>query len=286
VKTASPITAVVLALGLGSVAAYAGEIETEHLFAFLVGTDVGDLGDREIEGGTTARVGKPAGFYSALSQTLSLEYTPTQNLRLEATAAAARHDIVGVPQLDDRRQTAFEGLSFEMRYRLLDRANAPFGLAIKAEPHWGRIDETSGEPADRYGVDLVLAADKEIVPNRVVAAFNLLYLPEILRSGITGAWSREATIGAATALMAQVRSGIFVGAEARYLRSYEGLGLDRFEGHALFLGPTVHAKLSERSWMTLGWSFQVAGRSVEDTGSLDLTNFERHQAILKFGVNF
>jgi hypothetical protein len=284
--TVSPITAVVLAFGVGSVAAHAGGIETEHLFGFTIGTDVGDVGEKEIEGGTAARVGKRSGSYSALSQTLSLEYTPTQNLRLEVTAAGAHHDIVGVPQLDDRRRPAFDGLSFDMRYRLLDRAHAPFGLTINAEPHWGRVDETSGEPVDRYGVDLTLAADKEIVPDRIVAAFNLLYMPEISRSRISGIWSREATVGVATALMAQVRPGIFVGTEARYLRSYEGLGLDRFEGHALFLGPTVFARLSERAWIALAWSFQVAGRSVEDKSSLDLTNFERHQAILKFGVSF
>jgi len=145
---------------------------------------------------------------------------------------------------------------------------------------------TSGAPVDRHGVDLTLAADKELVPNRIVGAFNLLYTPEVSRSRIDGTWSRESTVGVATALMVQIRPGIFVGAEARYLRSYEGLGLDRFEGHALFFGPTVYAKLSARSWIALAWSAQVAGRSVDETGALDLVNFERHQATLKFGVTF
>jgi hypothetical protein len=86
--------------------------------------------------------------------------------------------------------------------------------------------------------------------------------------------------------MAQVRPGIFVGAEARYLRRYEGLGLDRFAGHALFIGPTIYANLSEHSWVALAWSTQVAGRSVDDPGRLDLTNFERHQARVLFGFTF
>ena len=30
-----------------------------------------------------------------------------------------------------------------MRYRILDRAHASFGLMIDAEPHWGRVDEVS-----------------------------------------------------------------------------------------------------------------------------------------------
>jgi hypothetical protein len=276
----------VVAFSLGSNVAIAGQIDTEHLFGFTIGTDIGDVGEKEIEAGTTTRLGKRSGSYTALSQTLSFEYTPTPNLRLEATAAGAYHGIAGVPGLDDRRQGAFEGLSFELRYRLLDRARAPFGLAINVESHWGRVDETSGEPVDRHGVDLTLAADKELVPNRIVAAFNLLYVPEVSRSRIDGTWSRESTVGVATALMVQARPGIFVGTEARYLRSYEGLGLDRFEGHAFFVGPTVYAKLSERSWIVLAWSTQVAGRSVDETGALDLVNFERHQATLKFGVTF
>jgi hypothetical protein len=107
-----------------------------------------------------------------------LEYTAVQNLRLEVSATGVYYDIVGVPGLDDRRQGAFDGLSFDMRYRILDRAHAPFGLMIDAEPRWGRVDQVSGEPVDRYGVDLALVADKELVPNRIVAAFNRLYLPE------------------------------------------------------------------------------------------------------------
>jgi len=75
--------------------------------------------------------------------------------------------------------------------------------------------------------------------------------------------------------MVQVRPGIFFGGEARYFRRYEGLGLDTFSGHALFLVPTVYAQLSQRSWIAIGWSIQVAGKSVDDPGRLDLINFER-----------
>jgi hypothetical protein len=35
---------------------------------------------------------------------------------------------------------------------------------IDAESHWSRVDDVSGEPFDRYGVDLPLVADKELVP--------------------------------------------------------------------------------------------------------------------------
>jgi hypothetical protein len=67
---------------------------------------------------------------------------------------------------------------------------------------------------------------------------------------------------------------------------WEGLGFDNFAGHGFFVGPTIYANLSERSWILLAWNVQIAGRSADDPASLDLKNFERHQATLKFGFTF
>jgi hypothetical protein len=86
--------------------------------------------------------------------------------------------------------------------------------------------------------------------------------------------------------MAQMRPDFFLGGEARYLRKYEGIGLQEFAGHALFVGPTAYFKLSESSRLTLAWSFQAWGRSAQSMPALDLIDFERHQARLVFGVNF
>jgi hypothetical protein len=103
---------------------------------------------------------------------------------------------------------------------------------------------------------------------------------------VTGTWSRQATIGVATALMAQIGPDLFVGIEARYLRSYDGLGLDCFAGHSFFVGPTIYTKLSERFWILLAWNVQIAGRLADGPASLDLRTFERHQATLRFGFIF
>jgi hypothetical protein len=275
-----------LVLSIISTGARPASIETEHLFGFTIGSDVGEVGEREIEGSVTGRFAKRTGSYNAASSTLSAEFVPIPNLRTEFTGAVVGYDIAGVSGLTDQRYAAFGGLSADIRYRLLDRATAPFGFAIGAEPHWGRADEVTGEPVSQYGVDFVAAADWEIVRDRVVAAFNLLYQPETMRSKATGTWSQESTAGVAMAVMAQVRSGIFVGGEARYLRKYEGLGLDTFAGQGFFIGPTVYVKLSEKAWIAGAWSAQVAGRATMSAGSLDLVNFERRQARVLFGVNF
>ena len=262
------------------------KIDTEYLFGFITGTDIGEVGERELESTTVGRFGKSAGSYKAVSQALALEYTPVENLRLEVGAIVGHHRISGVTGLDDVQRTSFQGLSVEIRYRLLARERAGLGLAILVEPHWARIDETSGQPVTQYGADLGILIDKELIPNRVVAAFNVLYAPEVARSRFTGTWSRDAIFGVGTGLMVQITPGIFFGGEARYLRAYDSLGFGNYAGHAMFVGPNVFFKPAERWRITATWATQVAGKAVGEPGPLDLTNFERHQFRMRIGREF
>jgi hypothetical protein len=275
-----------LVLAIASTDAQPATIDTEHLFGFTIGSDVGEVGEREVEGSVTGRFAKRSGSYSAAAGTLSAEFVPLTNLRTELTGAMVSYDIAGVSGLADQRYTSFGGLSADIRYRILNRATAPFGLSGGAEPHWGRADDVTGEPVSQYGVDFVAAADWEIIPDRVVAAFNLFYQPEAMRSKATGTWSQESTAGVAVAVMAQVHPGIFVGGEARYLRRYDGIGLDTLAGQGVFVGPTIYFKISKEAWVAAAWSAQVTGNATSSFGSLDLVNFERRQARLLFGVNF
>ena len=175
-----------LVLAIISTDAQTATIDTEHLFGFTIGSDVGEVGEREIEGSVTGRFAKRAGSYNAASGTVSAEFVPIANLRTELTGAVVSYDIAGVSGLAGQRYTSFGGLSADIRYRILNRTTASFGFAVGAEPHWGRADEVTGEPVSQYGVDFVAAADWEIIPDRVVAAFNLLYQPEAMRSKATG----------------------------------------------------------------------------------------------------
>jgi len=279
-------SSVLLALTFMPAVVHAQAIETEHLFGFTIGSDVGNVGEKELEGSVTGRFSKRTGTYDAGSGTMSMEFVPLNNLRTELTAVVNSYDITGVSGLSDQRYTAFGGFFADFRYRLLDRASAPFGFAIGAEPHWGRADDITGEPVNQYGADIVAAADWEIVRDRIVAAFNLIYQPDTMRSNLTGIWSQESTAGVALGVMAQVRPGIFIGGEARYLRQYDGIALNNLAGQGVFVGPTLYAKISEQAWVTLAWSAQVAGHATAIPGSLDLVNFERQQARLLFGVDF
>jgi len=265
---------------------HAEGIDTEHIFGFMIGTDVGNPGEREFQNQTTGRFSKSGGRYRAVGQEFELEFVPAKDFRIEIGSAFAAHDINGVPDFEDRRQLAWQGVSVDLRYRFLDRDTAPLGLTFALESHADRIDETTAAAVRNYGTSFTLAFDRELIPNFAVAALNLIYRPEWTRLVGTGAAEQESTIGAAFAVMAQMRPGFLVGGEARYLRKYQGIALQEFSGEALFVGPTAYFQLSERSRLTLAWSFQAWGRSARSSAALDLADFERHQARLVFGVNF
>ena len=191
------------------------------------------------------------------------------------------HDVAGVPGLDDRRHLAFQGLSVELSYRLLDRQKAPFGLTLNVVPQWNRIDEVTGARVEQYGADMSILIDRELVADRLYGAFNLLYDPATTRARATGTWERDATAGFAAALTARVAANVFLGVETRYLRKYEDLSLDSPIGHALYAGPTFYIRLSDRWSIAGAWNVQVAGHAAGEAGALDLTNFDRHQVKLR-----
>lgn len=268
------------------VGVYAEGIDTEHIFGFMIGSDVGTVGEREFQSQTTGSFGKAGGRYRAVGQELELEFLPADNFRVEMGTTFAAHDINGVMGFDDRRQLSWQGVSVDFRYRFLDKDKAPFGLTFAVETHADRVDETTAQVVRNYGTEFTLVFDREVIPNVAVAAINLIYQPEWTRLVGTGAAEQESTVGAAFGLMAQVRPGFFLGGEARYFRRYEGIGLEEFAGQALFIGPTAYFQLSERSRLTASWGIQAWGRPAGANAALDLVNFERHQARLVFGVNF
>jgi hypothetical protein len=195
--------------------AKAAELETTHLFGFTLGSDVNAVGEKEAESEAIGRFGKSTGTYNAISEALGVKFVPFQNFSVEPIVSASRFDISGVPGLDDRRQLAYEAASLELRYRLIDREKAQFGLTVGLDPHWARVDDISGAPVDRYGAALLLIVDKELVDKLIFAAFNLIYEPDTIRSRVTGDWQHSSELDLSAAISAQIGPGVLVGAEAR-----------------------------------------------------------------------
>src|SRR5215831_11533684 len=155
--------------GPGKRADKTGEVDTEHMFGFTEGSDVGEAGEKELETDSTGRFGKPGGGYNNVATALEAKYSFSEWFRLSVDATVAYYNIAGMDGLDGRRQGALQSVSFDARYRLFDRERAPFGLTLSVQPHWGLADETSGAPADQQRAAFRLLADRELIPGRLFA---------------------------------------------------------------------------------------------------------------------
>jgi hypothetical protein len=264
----------------------AGEVDTEHMFGFTEGSDIGEAGEKELETDSTGRFGKLDGSYNNVATALEAKYSFSDRFRLSAVATVAYYDIADVSGFDDRRQAALQSVSFDARFRLFDREHAPFGLTLSVEPRRGFTDEMGGERADQYGAEIRMLADRELIPGRLFAALNVSYEPEQTRLRASGETLRESMLGIGAAVAMQVMPKVFIGAEARTLRHYEGLGLNSFAGQALYIGPTFYATFGQGYFLSAAWNVQVWGAVAGTSGALDLVNFERHQAKLRVGVAF
>ncbi|MBB3019463.1 hypothetical protein FHR70_002528 [Microvirga lupini] len=284
------------------------EIDTEDLFGFTEGSDVGDPGELEASIDSTGRFGHRGGRYRVFSRTLEVEYTPAERLSFAFDATFDRYWIRNVPDLENRNTGGLSQLSTQMRYQFIKRDPSPVGLTLSLEPQLGFFDQDTGERARRTALEAVLSLDTALVPERLFAAVNLTYEAERVRprsfigldrdleevdpfdptavAVVPSPAERESTIGISGAVAYQAVPNLFVGAEAHYLRRYDGLDFKTFEGHALFIGPTLYVKVSDQVSLSAAWDVQVAGKASSEPGHLDLENFEHHQAKLKLIAQF
>ena len=145
---------------LPPVCGHAEGIDTEHIYGFMIGTDVGELGEREFQSETTGRFSRQGGAYQAAGQQFELEFVPIRNFRIEVGTTLAAHNIDSVPGFADRNQAAWQGASLDLRYRFLDRETAPFGLTLAVESHGDRIDEVTASRVRSYGTEVTLALEQ------------------------------------------------------------------------------------------------------------------------------
>ena len=273
--------------GAQAVADVFHEAESKYMFGFIDGSDIGNEGERAFEYEATGSFQKRGGHYSAIEHEFEFEQVPTQNFAYELSAHAITHSIGNVEGLDDRNSTQFSGASAKLRYLIIGRGpGSPFGLTVSAEPEWSRIDGTDGTQTQSYGSEFRIVADTELITNRLYAAINLIYAPEVAKPVDTGMWERSSMAGVGLGLTYRLTPTFALGVGAEYDRAYEGLAFQTFDGHALFAGPTMQINISRKMLLAAAFMAQVAGHAVDDPRPLDLTNFERYRANLKLEVEF
>jgi hypothetical protein len=270
----------------GKVAGSAADVDTEHLFGFTEGSDIGEAGERELESDSTVRSGKTTGAFNDTAPEVEFKYTAFESFRISAAATFAYYDIGGVTGMDDRNQGSLQSLSFNARYRLLDRDRAPFGMTVSVEPHWRFVDETSGAVIEHFGWEGDFLFDRALVPDLLFGALNLHYDTDRSETVAGGGADQQPTLGVFLALAGQAMRGVWIGGEARYFRAYQGAGFEIFSGDALYLGPTLYMKLGEKIWLSAVFDVQARGRAVTAPGALDLVDFERYQANFRLGFEF
>jgi hypothetical protein len=97
---------------------------------------------------------------------------------------------------------------------------------------------------------------------------------------------REAKFGGSAALSLRIASNVVVGGEVWYLRHYDAAGLTAFTGDAVMLGPTLYIQFTPKMFMAAAWNTQVGGREIGNPVSLNLAEFQRNRAKLKFAYEF
>lgn len=264
------------------------EIETKYIFGFTEGSGVGLEGEREFSPETIMRFGKRGGRYTASETKLEYEFTPNQWVQIEFGPLVSYHNIRSVPDLDDVNTLNMSGFFGELRYLVVERtSSSPLAVTLSFEPEWHRIDETGGQRVTNYGLETKLNADVELLKNRAYLGFNLLYEPEATRND-EGGWDKESTFGLSTAVAYRVTPRVTLGAEAWYLRHYDGAWFNALTGDAVFVGPTLYVQITPKMFMTAAWNTQIAGREISDVGSLNLNlaEFSRQRAKLKYAIEF
>ncbi len=253
-------------------------IETEHIFGFTEGADIGEQGDKEIENTFTGRFAR-RGSYAALLNETAFRYGVTDDFRASIGTILGYHGIHGVPGLDDIERYSFSGLETEFRWQPIHRTNEqPFNLTFSFEPQWARIDDISGAGTESYSLPLGVLADVALLPDKLYAGINLFYTPAFSRSG--GPWQISQPLEISLALAGALNHDVFIGAEVRHLN---GNNAGLFTGHALYVGLTLYFDLPFQSAFKVAWSAQIP-----DAGArgLDLENYERHQLRVLFVKNF
>jgi hypothetical protein len=262
------------------------DIDTKNMFGFTSGTDVGRAGERELELETDLAFQKRNGSYNAVEQDVTFEYSPSDVFEIDARVVGAFDKIDGVDGLDNRRGANFGGLGSKFNYVFVPRGpNSPVGFTVWVQPAWSRVDD-AGKVNMGFSAETRIVLDTELVPDRLFAAFNASYVPQISRDFKAPNWMRSADVGVSAALAYAIEPNVMLGAEVEYQRASKGLTFEAFAGNALYFGPTLYVRVNKTLFVAGAISTQIAGNAASDSNRLDLANFSRNKAELTIGIEF
>lgn len=261
------------------------DVDSEHMFGFTEGTDIGTAFQPEGEVEVVGHVGRTTGKYSALSATASLKYPLSDSFRVAPSVTFTRFDISGVPGFEDRNAIGLERLALEFRWRPFDRQTSLFGLTFVATAFVGFVDEVTGAPGDSWGGLFIVAADRALIPDRLFAALNLTYDFGRAREYATGLSIDGSELGLGAAATARLADGIYLGGEVRYLRAFNSLAFGNLVGQAVYAGPTFYLTLAPGASLSGAWNIQAWSPNRSPSPALDVAVFERQMFKIRLAID-
>lgn len=130
----------------------------------------------------------------------------------------------------------------------------PFRIAIDAKPAYSTFNLNTLGSNNAFGNKVKLGAVGEIAP-RVRLGMFATFEAEIEQ--FSGAWRPSSQAGVAGFMNYEVRPGLYLGAEARFWRSYAGLYGTRELGHDLFAGPTLEWKIDRNTLVFVSYAPRI-----------------------------
>ena len=264
------------------------QVPGDDIFGFTSPSDTGNPGERSFSLESTSRIGRDGGLYVTPSVKIEFGYAIVDNLWVAISPFVTNYRIRDLPGINDLSRTRFDGLSTELIWRFLPRTDYGLAASFSAEPRWAQLDGASGTGVNALSVELKFYIDQVIIPDQLFAALNLNYQPGSQQANAAGSpWVAQSQTNISAGLTYQINPALFVGIEARYLAAFDGAYFNRTLGAAVFFGPNLTVKFSEKTALNIGWTPQITGTANNGAGGrLDLINFERHQLRVKFAANF
>jgi len=277
----------VRALVLGAILALAaGPLQAhERVFAFTDTAEILPKGAFEYEQWVSNRFGRAEGVYSRWD--LRSEFETSFTERLGAALYLNLKNVYQSVQDQDplsptfgsdisTEETGFEGVSFELKYLLMNPNEKPFGLLLYLEPTFG-----NGELETE--VKLILSTGWS---EKWQAALNLIAEPEwIYQASSQGS---ELTLIGSAALGYALSPSCWLGGEARYRSVITDFNDSKAgaEHGGLYAGPSVHASY-EKFWLSFSILAQVNGWPETFKGEpRQLDDEEKVHSRFVLGVNF
>ncbi len=276
-------------IGNSSTDKAAPEVPGDDIFGFTSPTDVGKAGDTGFANENDGRFGKRQGTYGVLNTKYEFSRTVADGWWIAGSLFGAFYHARDVSDLVNVNRLDFDGLSFEIEHRIIERNfGQPFAASISVEPRWARIDNIAGLPLNLYGAALKLFVDAPVLPDKLYWAANIIWTPQRAQDpNNRSQWLDSASSLVSTALTYQVSAQLFAGVEVRCLSAFNSKWLSNNIGNALYAGPTILWKITDKVAFNTTFQPQIAGRSAANPSlNLDLDNFERAQFRAKLAVSF